>query len=184
MTIQAAKKFWTDDELIAMPHDGRKREIIDGELVVMSPASFNHGKIISRLSFALGEYIYPRQLGELADGQTGFRLKSDDLFSPDIAFVSTAGASAHQQRGDVFFHGAPELLVEVLSPSDTVEVLEEKLAQFFREGLRCAWVVHPKTRTVHVYRSLTSIAILTSQDSLDGEDVIPGFRYEISKLFA
>ena len=183
MTMQAAKKTWMDDELLAMPHDGRKREIVGGELIVMSPASFNHGKIISRLSIALGTRIYSQKLGELVDGQTGFRLKTEDLFSPDIAFVTTTRAAAHQKRGDVFFQGAPDLLVEVLSPSDTVEVLEEKLAQFFGEGLRLAWVVHPKTRTVHVYHSITSTRILTADLALDGEDVVPGFRYELSNLF-
>jgi len=182
MTVQTTKKIWTDEELLAMPRDGVKREIVRGELL-MSPASFDHGNIISRLMTAMGRVVFEKQLGELADGQTGFRLKSEDVFSPDISFVVTARVAEHRRRGSTFFEGSPDLMVEVLSPSDTIDVMEEKLAQLFSEGMRLAWVVHPRRRSVHVYHSLTESRVLTGEDVLDGENVIPGFKMELSRIF-
>jgi len=131
----------------------------------------------------LGKVIYDTGKGELADGQTGFRLPTGDLLSPDIAFVSAARVAEHRKAGHTFFQGAPDLVVEVLSPSDTIEIMEEKLSQFFSVGTRLAWVVHPRTRRVYVYRSPTDFIILAAHDALDGFDVIPGFKMPLSKLF-
>ena len=176
------RKHWTDQELLAMPKDGFKREVLGGDLI-MSPAAFDHGSLISRLVAELGKVVYGSPLGELADGQTGFRLPSGDLLSPDISFVSAPRVAEHQKSKSVFFEGAPDLVVEVLSPSDTIEVMEEKLGQFFAAGTRLAWIVHPRTRAVHVYRSPTESRVLTAQDALNGEDIIPGFTMILSKLF-
>jgi Uma2 family endonuclease len=181
MTVHAGKRIWTDEELLSMPKDGFKREIVGGE-VIMSPASFDHGSMISRLYVALGKLVYENKLGELADGQTGFRFKSEDVFCPDIAFVTAQRTAEHRKTGKAFFEGGPDLVVEVLSPSDTMQVMEEKLGQFFAEGTRLAWVVHPKRRVVHVYRSPVASRILTANDFLDGEDVVPGFKFAIAKL--
>ena len=182
MTTTAAK-FWTDEELLSMPKDGWKREIVNGEMVAMSPANFQHGNIISRIYSPLGMAVYEGKLGELADGQTGFRLQSGDLYCPDIAFVASERAIVHRRMKATFFEGAPDLAVEVLSPSDTVGVLEEKLAQFFAEGMQLAWVVHPRLRTVHVYRSAVNVSVVGEDGFLDGEDVIPGFRLKVADIF-
>jgi len=81
------RKRWTDEELMALPKDGYKRELLDGE-IVMSPAGSEHGRKIMRFSASLLPWVYDHKLGELFDGQTGFRMKSGDLLSPDISFVS------------------------------------------------------------------------------------------------
>lgn len=177
-----ATRSWTDEELLALPKDGHKREIVNGQMVI-SPANFHHGNVISRIYSPLGMAVYEGGLGELADGQTVFRLSSGDLFCPDMAFVTNARVAEHRRKGNTFFEGAPDLAVEVLSPSDTVGVLEEKLAQFFTEGMRLAWLVHPRTRKVHVYRSAVEESIVSADGFLDGEDVIPGFRLAVADIF-
>jgi len=183
MTIAESKRSWTDQELLAMPHDGIKREIIGGEIVMMSPANYNHGTLISRLYAALGPFVYDHHLGELADGQSGFRLNNGDLLCPDISFISAARDAAHRASNATFLQGAPDLAVEVLSPSDTIELLEEKLRLLFNSGTRLAWIVHPRTKCIHVYRTPDAPRVLHISDTLEGQDVIPGFSLPVSKLF-
>jgi Uma2 family endonuclease len=105
------------------------------------------------------------------------------LFSPDISFVSSARAADHDPEVSEFFQGAPDFFIEVLSPSDSFQALHDKLEQFFRDGTRLAWIVDPKKRCVYVHRSAASYTTVQSQDFLDGEDMIPGFRLQLSRLF-
>lgn len=151
----------------------------------MSPAGFDHGNLINRLVVAIGVVVYARQLGELSDGQTGFRLSNGDLFSPDISFITAARVAGHKQRqrASTFFQGAPDLAIEVLSPSDTIGTLENKLAQLFNDGTQLAWVFHPGAQTVHVYHSPVPDKILTRSDTLDGEGLIPGFSLPLAQIF-
>lgn len=183
MTISDEKKQWSDEVLLAMPRDGGKREIVGGELITRSPAGFDHGIIITRLIVELSKVVDAAKLGVLVDGQTGFRLAGGDLFCPDIAFVSRSRAARHRARESSFFQGAPDLFVEVLSPSDTVENLHEKLEQFFHEGARLAWVINPKKKCIYVYHAPHSFQTLQQADSLVGEDVVPGFTLSVSNLF-
>jgi Uma2 family endonuclease len=79
--------------------------------------------------------------------------------------------------------GAPDLAVEVVSPSDTVSDVEEKVAEWLAGGARMVWVVSPKLHTVTVYRSLIDIVTLTAKDTLDGADVVPGFQMRVAEIF-
>jgi Uma2 family endonuclease len=182
MTVSAPKKYWTDEELLAMPKDGHEREVIDGELIV-SPAGYDHGVIIGRISAHLGAFIVGTDIGEILSADTGCRMKSGDLFSPDISFVTAARHAMQKQTGKPFFAGAPDLAVEVLSPGDTVGATEEKIAQYFENGTRLAWIVHPRTRSVGVYHGATPDKFLTASDSLDGEAVVPGFTVPLAQIF-
>jgi Uma2 family endonuclease len=183
MTILTATKFWTDAELLALPGgDGCDREIIDGELVV-SPANPYHGRSIGRLFAALGTFVYEHGLGEVVDGQTGVRMADGSLLSPDISFVTTASWNAFVASGETFFTRSPELVVEVLSPSDTVNHIDRKLELYFANGTQLMWVVHPRSKTVHVHHRPIADRVLTATETLDGEDVLPGFKCEIARLF-
>jgi Uma2 family endonuclease len=183
MTISDEKKQWSDEELLAMPRDGCKREIVHGELVMMSPAGWDHGGVIGFLFGELAHFVHSRRLGRVLDPQTGFRLATGDLFCPDMSFVTADRVAQQRARKSAFFLGAPDLFVEVLSPSDTVENLHEKLEQFFNEGARLAWVINPKKKCVYVYRAPHSFQTLQQADSLVGEEVIPGFTLPVSNLF-
>jgi Uma2 family endonuclease len=181
MTV-IAKKHWTDQELLALPKDGHDHEIINGELY-MSPAGSNHGEIIGRLLTWVGHHVLTQRLGRIFDGQTGFRMKSGDLFSPDISFVTTARWKRQQKSGEVFFQFAPDLTVEVLSPGDKVGAIEEKIAQYFTNGCRMVWVVNPLNRTVLVSAASRAQRLLVAGDLLDGGNVLPAFKLPISELF-
>jgi Uma2 family endonuclease len=177
-------RYWSDKELLALPQDGIKREIVEGRLV-MSPAGYDHGFLINRLVNYLGQVVYKTEIGELGNSQTGFRLSNGDLFSPDISFVAAhkvAKMRASNKKSS-FFLGTPDLAVEVLSPSDTFGVLEDKLTKLFAEGTQRMWLIYPRSRTVHVHRSVLDATVLSTSDTLDGENIIPGFKLKLSRLF-
>ena len=175
----------TADELWAMPDDGWRYELVTGELIRMSPTGQEHGILTFNLALLLGNYIKSQKLGVVCAAETGFKLSSDPdtVRAPDIAFIS------HERYDKVgrtpkYWEGAPDLAVKVLSPSDTVKHVEDKVAEWLESGSRMVWVVSPKLHTVTVYRSLTDIRVLTKMDRLNGGDVIPGFEISIAEIFA
>jgi Uma2 family endonuclease len=182
MATTTTARIWSDEEVLALPKNGQDIEVIHGEVVV-SPAGSEHGAIIMAIAGPLHMYVLKKQLGRVLDGQTGCRMSSGDVLSPDVSFVTTARWEAHRKTRAVFFPGGPDLAVEVLSPDDSLRVLKKKIHQYFADGTRLAWVVHPRKRCVTVYHAPTSADILTTADTLDGEHVVPGFSLKIVHLF-
>lgn len=181
--METAAKIWTDEELMALPKDGYKRELLQGE-IVMSPAGSEHGIIAVAVCAELRAHARRHRLGAVFDSSTGFRLTPDDLLSPDAAFVSRARLVSLQRIPRGFFPGAPDLVVEVLSPSDTLEYVHEKMAGYFAHGCRLAWAINPIERNALVYRTSEAERLLRVTDVLDGDDVLPGFRLPLAELFA
>ena len=181
-------KLMTADELDALPSYGpggdRRYELIRGELKEMSPTKPLHGIICARIAFHLFGFVGERNLGEVFGAETGFLLESDpdSLVGADAAFVSNERL-APVERFDKFFPFAPDLAVEVLSPSNTVQEIDEKVALYFAAGSRLVWVFNPKRHTVAVYRSPLDVRILGGADALDGGDVLPGFKLPIADIF-
>ena len=175
---------WTDDELLQLgANTDTKYELWDGKVIAMPPAGLIHGAIISRLSAAVGNHVYDHKLGEVFDGQTGFRLSTDHCFEPDISFVSRERLKLILTDQDKLFHGAPDLAVEVLSPSDSITKTERKLALYLAHGSRLAWMLDPKTKTARVYRANGETDLLRADRILTGNSVLPGFRISLSRLF-
>jgi Uma2 family endonuclease len=181
--MATAVKIWTDEELMALPKDGYKRELLNGD-IIMSPAGSEHGRISIILALELERHSRQHRLGLVFDSSTGFRLTNDVLLSPDVAFVAQARFAGLKRPPRGFIQGAPDLAVEVLSPSDTAERLHEKLVHYFEHGARLAWVINPVERNALVYRSPEAERLLRVTDALDGEDVLPGFRLPLAELFA
>lgn len=174
----------TADELLAMPDDGYRYELVRGELIRMAPAGSEHGQVAMELAGPLHRYVKTHNLGNVYAAETGFKLESDPdtVRAPDVAFVSRERV-AETGRPKGFWPGAPDLAVEVVSPGDTVNEVEEKVAEWLEGGARMVWVVSPKLHTVTVYRSLTDIVTLTEKDKLDGGDVVPGFQMNLAEVF-
>jgi Uma2 family endonuclease len=177
-------KLVTADELLLMPDDGFRYELVKGELKRMSPIGDEHGRVTMELAYALYQYVKLNNLGRVYAAETGFKLESDPdtVRAPDIAFVSMQRIQA-ASRIQGYRSGAPDLAVEVLSPGNTKREMSEKVKDYFAAGARLVWIVNPKLKTVIVYRSLTDIMTLTEKDTLDGGEVIPGFQYSITELF-
>jgi Uma2 family endonuclease len=180
-----ATRTMTADELLMMPGDGTRYELVKGELVKMSPTGGKHGILALRLGAALIQYVEANNLGEAFGAETGFVLTTepDTVRAPDVAFVSRERIPP----GDFpekFWPGAPDLAAEVISPSDTLYDVDEKIEEYLKAGVKLIWIVNPKKRTVTIYQPDKEPQTLTEADTLDGRDVLPGFQYSLGRLFA
>ncbi|MCA1594583.1 MAG: Uma2 family endonuclease, partial [Acidobacteria bacterium] len=179
--MSATTQLTTAEELLKLPRGRFRYELIEGELRQMSPAGYDHGKLAARLTGVLIQHVEENDLGDVCAAETGFRLRSnpDTVRAPDVAFIRS------ERVGEVgaakgYGVGAPDLAVEVNSPGDTVNEVEQKVEEWLEAGASLVWVVSPKLHTVTVYRSRTDIVVLTENDTLDGEAVVPGFQYSVS----
>jgi len=171
------------EEFFMLPDDGWRTELVRGLVVREPPAGAGHGHLGSTLLFHLMAFVREQGSGRVFGADTGFRLfrSPDTVRAPDVAFVAEGRFDAGLPVGYVPF--APDLAVEVVSPSNTASELQEKVLDYLAAGTRLVWVVDPRRETVTVYRSRDDIRILGREDELEAPDVLPGFRVEISELF-
>jgi len=174
----------TADQLLRMPDDGYRYELVEGELRKMAPAGWRHGAVGGNLHSLLGHHVMEHKLGQVFFAETGFLIARgpDTVRAPDIAFIRQERLE-EQRSEEAFWPGGPDLAVEVVSPSDTTGAVDEKVESWLDAGTKIVWVVNPKWRSVTVYRSATNIKTLTENDDLDGEDVVPGFRCRVGEIF-
>ncbi len=176
----------TAEELSKMSDDGMRRELVRGELREMAPAGNRHGYVAGEIFGELRSYVKVNKLGRTYVAETGFRLASnpDTILAPDAAFVSRERlGETHEVEG--YWPGAPDLVVEVVSPNDRhSEVLDKALA-WLEAGCRMVLVADPKKRTITVYRSRDDIHVLTAEadDVVSGADVVPGWRLSLDEIF-
>lgn len=166
-------RTWTEAELLALPKDGMKRELVDGEIRV-SPAGLPHGIVCVRLASRVLAHVETRSLGHVADSSTGCWMPSGNLRVPDLTFLSRERAPSPLPDG--FLRVVPDLVAEVLSPEDSRRAILDKVGEYLEAGVRLVWVIDPKARTAVAWRSLTDARTIRENDDLDGGDVIPGFR--------
>ena len=175
----------TAEELLKMPGDGFRYELVEGALRKMAPAGFNHGKIAATVTGPLHHYVTTNRLGTVCAAETGFILRRnpDTVRAPDVAFIRQERI---QEVGDVtgYWPEAPDLAVEVVSPNDTYGDLEEKVLEWLGAGTRMVLVANPRMGSVTVYRSLTDIVVLTDDDVVDGGDVVPGWAMPVKDIFS
>jgi Uma2 family endonuclease len=180
---RTAERLHTIEELPDIPDC---YELVDGELLMMmSPAGNPHGYIVAEIGFALTAYVKERNLGVVFSEQTGFILarQPDTVRAPDVAFVRESRLPPDGLTSG-YFPGGPDLAVEVLSKSNRASAMNHKIAQYFAAGTQLVWVVEPRERTVVVHSPLREPLLLREADTLDGDDVIVGFRYPIRQMFA
>src|SRR5687767_14777098 len=122
----ATQRIWTDDELLALP-EAKFWQLIDGELIKMSPAGAEHGEICSRLLITVGLHVRRRKAGRTYDSSTGFRLDPDNCFSADVSVVKSARIASVLPNPEKFVQGAPDFAIEVLSPRNTIREMERKI---------------------------------------------------------
>jgi len=174
----------TADELLRMPSDQRC-ELIDGEIFEIALAWRPQGRIAARFHGRLAPYVREHGLGETYVADCGFRIETgpDTVLAPDVAFVAAAReAAAADDEG--FFRGAPDLAVEVISPSDRAGEVAAKVRKYLTAGARMVVVIDPPKRTVVVHQSQADVLILNEADTLDGGDVVPGWTLPVRDLFA
>jgi Uma2 family endonuclease len=183
MAFSTETKVWTDEEFMALPKDGHRYELVDGEPIDMGNSGMEHGGIGSFLGGLLAIYVRQHKLGIVCDSSTAFTMKSGNKRSPDVSFVAKERLKGLKRPPRGFFQGSPDLAVEILSPNNTVEEIHEKIVEYFDNDTRLVWVIHPDERYVLVYHSPEPDCLLRPQDTLDGEDIVHGFSMSVAELF-
>jgi Uma2 family endonuclease len=174
----------TAEELLRMPEDGHRYELVNGELRKIPPTGHVHGRFAATLTGSLVRHVTANRLGAVYAAETGFILRRnpDTVRAPDVAFICQERV---EEVGDAagYWPGAPDLAVEVISPSDTYTEVEEKVFEWLDAGTLMLLVVNPRMPSVTVYRSLTDISVLTQNDTLHGGDVVPGWTMPVKDIF-
>ena len=163
----------TESELLETPADGCKYELVRGHIVV-SPGGYEHGHVALAIASALHAHARRHRLGRAFDSSTGFRFPGGDVLSPDAAFVAQARIPQPEPEG--FPDLVPDLVVEVLSPSERPRAVSGKIRTYLEAGVRLVWVVNPRARTVTVHAVDRPASTIGEEGVLDGVAVVPGFR--------
>lgn len=174
----------TAEELLDLPEDHLRHELVLGALRTMAPAGFEHGAVTMTIGARLHAFVAAHGLGAVLGAETGFTLARgpDTVRAPDVAFVRADRVPPSGARRG-FAELAPDLVVEVVSPSDRTGEVTEKALMWVDAGVRLVWVVDPRPRAVTVYRPEGVVTLLRGSSELDGEDVLPGFRLPLGDLF-
>jgi Uma2 family endonuclease len=175
----------TADDLLRLPDDGKRYELIAGELREMSPAGGDHGYVAIEAALQLRLFLrdHPEIGGALFAAETGFRLARDPdtVRAPDVAHV--AEERRVQARVPGYPALAPDLVVEVVSPNDTASEIQRKVDEWLQAGSRLVWVLYPTTRSAMTYQPGGAARLLHADDTLTGEPVLPGFGCRLGDLF-
>ena len=173
----------TAEDLLALP-DHQRGELIEGVLRPMPPANFDHFNDTGRLILRVGAFVEAHGLG-VVGAEGGFRLRRDPdtVLAPDVAYVRQERLPPPGQRAG-FPDLAPDLVVEVLSPSNTPAEVARKVAIYLAAGTELVWVVDRPRQSVTVHRAGRPQRTLGLGDVLEGEDVLPGFGLPLAELFA
>ena len=170
-----------DVERISIP--GKQVELVRGRLVVRDPPGTRQGVIAATLGYLVTSFVRQHGLGVVVAQDTGFKIASDPdtVRAPDVAFVARDRVERIPPRGYAAL--APDLVAEILSPDDAPGEVLAKVGDWLAAGARLAWVMDPRRATIHVYRQDGSLSLLRATDSLDGEDVLPGFACAVREVF-
>ncbi|MCH7751174.1 MAG: Uma2 family endonuclease [Planctomycetes bacterium] len=174
----------TAEKLAALSADGRRRELVEGELRMMSPAGSEHGRVAMRLGSLLEQHVRANKLGAVFAAETGFQLSKnpDTVRAPDVAFVRAE--MVKQFEGfQGFLPLAPDLVAEVVSPNDSFSQVEKKTGAWLSAGVQMVLIVDPGRRTIQVFRDPTESIVLSNSDQLDASDVVDDWRLTVSELF-
>jgi Uma2 family endonuclease len=164
------------------PDDEREYELVNGQWEVKEMGGMRHSGVGTRLIIELGPHVKLNQLGAVYGPDASFQIGRNERL-PDVSFLSAARFPAGGEL-DEKCPVAPDLAVEVISPSESWERVQDKLNEYFQAGVRQVWLVALKHRQIHVYDSPTSVTILTESEELTSEALLPGFRCRIGDLFS
>lgn len=182
----ATKARITAEDLWARGEGDLRSELVNGRIVEMAPPGGIHGRVTGRVYFLLAAHVREHGGGEVLVGDVGFvlRLPTDPerIRGPDVAFVA-AHRLPEGRLPEGFLSGAPDLAVEVLSPSDEPLDVQQRVRDFLDAGARLVWLVAPQPNTVTVYRADGSARFLRDQETLEGEDVLPGLKIPLTEIF-
>ncbi len=174
---------WTGEELDRLP-EGWRYEIDEGELVIMPPAGFEHGKVGTTVTGLIWQFVRSHGLGQVLTCDTGFRLRRDPetLRAPDVAFISNERIALIADPKK-FSEVPPDLAVEVLSPSNSQVDMGRKVEQYLAAGVRSVWILDPGNQTLTYYRPDEKPITLNDPEAMVEDPCLPGFRCLLAELW-
>lgn len=182
----ATKARVTAQDLWRLGEGDIRRELVNGEVVEMAPVGGIHGQVTLRIGRRLAEHVERHGGGEVLVGDVGFVLNlptdPERVRAPDVAFVSSPRLPGGRLPQG-FLVGAPDLAVEVLSPTDNPLEVQQKVRDYLEAGARLVWVMAPQAKTVTIYRVDGSARLLREHQDLEGEDVLPGLTISLAEVF-
>ncbi len=182
--VSASERLLTLEEFERLPEeDGFDLELVRGRLVREPAPAPRHGQLSIELGAGLHVFARAHELGAVL-ANVGFVLAEEPptVRAPDLAFVARERIPPEGFDAG-FWHVAPDLAVEILSPSNRYSEIQEKVTEYLEAGSRLVWVVDPRKRSVTVYRSRHDVRVLTGREELDGDPVLEGFRLPLGDLF-
>lgn len=176
------EQFMTAEDVEQLRDTECRYDLIRGKLVEMAHAGGYHGEIAGGIVGRLWVHAHSNQLGTVYASETGFVLarNPDVVLGPDAAFIQRDRVPERQQG---YYEIAPDLVVEVVSPNDSNRYVTDKVMEYLDNGVKLVWIVDPERQIVTVYHADRSARIVTSDETLDGEDVLPGFSVQVAELF-
>jgi Uma2 family endonuclease len=182
--VAETKISTTARELFELPDDGKRYELVEGELREMAPAGARHGRTAMKLASRLDRHAESNSLGIVLAAETGFKISRnpDTVRAPDVSFVARERVPPTGPP-EGYWELAPDLAVEVVSPNDTAADVQSKVQMWLESGVRLVWVVYPETRSVVAYESLKEISTFTARDILSGGEVVSGFESPVAGIF-
>jgi Uma2 family endonuclease len=177
----ATKTFLTIEDFLKLPESVGNRdvryELVEGELITVSPGMFRHNRVRDRIFFILELFLRDSKLGTVVAEQS-FHLFGNTVRVPDIAFVRSERTLPLDKLPD----GAPDLAVEVISPSNTPREMDQRISDYFAGGCRRVWLVYPEHGEVYIYGS-AGITRRQGDDLLEDSELFPGFSTKAAALF-
>jgi Uma2 family endonuclease len=175
---------YTVDDLIAMPDDGKRYELINGEIVEMGTSSEKHSTLGAWLIIQLGMFMASSKIGGRVKGADGtYRLDAANVRVPDVSYL-TAASVARLTPGTVYCPFAPDFAIEIKSPSNTPGQMRKLARLYILTGTKLVWTINYEDQIIQVYRPGQPTIELGEDDILDGGDVLPGFILNTAELFA
>lgn len=177
--------FTADDAWEMAQNNDKHFELIEGVIIYREPTGFLHGVITGELACLVSNYIREHQAGLVTIVKTGYRLADNTVIAPDIAFIRADRVPKDPVEG--FVPLAPDLAVEVMSPSNNASEMSRKIDLLMQHGTQVIWIVHPKTKTIDVYSAdadNVKVTFLKIDDTLTGGTVLPDFTLKLRDLFS
>ena len=183
-TAREKQKLLTADDLLRLYSEGVRGELIRGVLHETMASGEEHGEIVTNMVLILGGFVKPRRLGRLVASDVGVRLERDPdtVREPDLAFIS-AEKRPLDVRNTGYLEVVPDLVVEIVSPSDRPADVVEKARMWLSYDAGLVWVVYPETKTVGIHRRDAPEVTVGEDDSLDGGATLPGFSCIVRDIF-
>jgi len=183
MTVTTEKLLIADD-LLRLGSQGVRGELLSGVLCETMPSGIRHGKIVVNLTILLGAFVKPHRIGTIVASDAGFLLERgpDTVREPDVAFISAQRLPLDKDVPG-YYEGPPDLAVEIASPSDGPQQLFDKARMWISFGVPLVWTVDPEARTIDIHQPNHPLIRLSTDDTLDGGKVLPGFSCTVGDIF-